>query len=112
MIWTKSAIRAARKVELPPLLAARGYGLGPLGNGNFRIMPDPHNPTAPTGLVVKQSFWVWSDRNISGNAIDFFTKVEGKSFHQAMQIITQATAYDSSEPVLREERGNNAKTAQ
>lgn len=111
MIWTKSAIRAARKVELPPLLAARGYTLAPLDNGNFRILPNSRDTTAPVGVVVKQSFWVWNDRNISGNAIDFFTKVEGQSFHQAMEIITQATGYDSAEPDLREEPGNSVKIA-
>jgi len=111
MTWTKSAIRAARKTELAPLLLDRGYRLGPLPYGNFRILPDPHHPTAPAGLLLKQSFWTWSEKNIAGNAIDFFTKVEGQSFHQAMQIITQATAYDSAERVLREEPGHDVKTA-
>ena len=122
MIWTKSDIRTARKSELAPLLIERGYRLLPANNGNFRILPDPDDPSVPAGLVVKQSFWVWNDRNISGNAIDFFTKVEGKSFHQAMEIIlvrrnrllaggTAGVAYDSSEQILPEERGNVVKTA-
>ena len=111
MIWTKSAIRAARKTDLAPLLAARGYRLDPLDPDNFRIRPDPDHPTAPIGLVVKQSFWVWSDRNISGNAIDFFAKVEGQTFQQTMEIITQATGYDAAEHVLREDRGNVVNSA-
>jgi len=88
MTWTKSAIRLARKAELAPLLIDRGYRLYPLSNGNFRIVPDPDDPAAPAGVIVKQNFWIWTEKNIAGNAIDFFTTVEGKSFHQAMQIIT------------------------
>ena len=112
MIWTKSAIREARKAELVPILTDRSYRLYPLGNGNFRILPDPDDPNAPAGVIVKEHFWTWPEKNIAGNAIDFFTQVEGKSFHEAMEIILAATSdYDSSEPVLREDRGNVTKTA-
>ena len=75
--------------------------------------------------------WVWSDRNIAGNAIfsrvivrstkteDFLqSKVEGKSFQQAMEIILvprragiAGANYDSLEPNIRKERGNVVKTA-
>jgi hypothetical protein len=54
--------------------------------------------------------FIVQQKNIAGNAIDFFTQVEGKTFNQAMQIITEATCYDSSGQNLREERGNIAKT--
>ena len=63
----------------------------------------PFNTAASAGLVIKQNFWIWTGKNISGNAIfsrgvvrstkteDFlqvrrsfseggFMKVEGKSF--------------------------------
>ena len=124
-----SAIREARKALLAPLLAARGYRLRPAGNGNYTVLPalraaperfggggspaegpDPADPEAPIGLVLKQHFWIWPDRNLAGNAIDFFVKVEGKTFHQAMEIITEATSYDPSEQTLREEPGNDPKT--
>ncbi len=125
MIWTKpvqrfaaSAIRAARKAELPPLLSTRGYRLRPVQNGNFQVLPDPAGQH-PAGLVVKQSFWIWPERKLSGNAIDFLMKIEGKSFQEAMRIITACpehsrrapTCYDSSERKRREERGNEAKIA-
>ena len=109
MIWTKSAIRAARKAELPPLLIERGYCLLPAQNGNLKILPDPAG-RHPAGLVVKQSFWIWPERELSGNTIDFFMKIEGKSFQDAMQIIVDHH-YDSSERKIREDRGNEAKTA-
>ena len=70
MIWTKSDIRAARKAELPPLLIERGYCLLPAQNGNLKILPDPAGEH-PDGLVVKQSFWIWPERELSGNTIDF-----------------------------------------
>jgi hypothetical protein len=42
------------------------------------------------GLVVKHNYWTWNEKNTAGNAIDFFTQVEGKNFHQAMEIIYPA----------------------
>jgi hypothetical protein len=111
MTWTKSAIRLARKAELAPLLIDRGYRLYPLSNGNFRVVPDPDDPSVPAGLILKQSFWIWTEKNIAGNAIDFFTRVEGTSFHQAMEIITANHHYDLSERKIPEERGNVPKIA-
>jgi hypothetical protein len=108
MTWTKSAIREARKAVLAPLLSARGYRLLPIHNGNYRILPDPQNQAVPAGLVVKQNFWIWPDRQLDGNTIDFFIQVEGKTFHEAMRIITAEHDYDLSERQLREERGNAA----
>ena len=49
--------------------------------GNF-ILP------AFPGLIVKDSYWRWSERDQAGNAIDFFTLVLGLSFHDAMRQIT------------------------
>ena len=106
MTWTKSAIREARKAEMAPLLIRRGYRLLPLDNGNYRLLPDPKDPSGPAGLVVKQNFWIWPDRQLDGNTIDFFIQVEGQSFHEAMKIITAEHDYDLSECKLREERGN------
>lgn len=107
MTWTKSAIREARKAELAPLLSGRGYRLQPLDNGNYRILSDPEHPSGLAGLVVKQNFWIWPDHELDGNTIDFFIQVEGKTFQQAMGIITQAHGYDASERNLREVRGND-----
>jgi len=40
------------------------------------------------GLIVKESYWRWPERNLEGNAIDFFVHVLGISFHDAMRKIT------------------------
>ncbi len=47
--------------------------------GNFLL------PAYP-GLIVKDSYWRWPERDVAGNAIDFFMRV--LSFHDAMRAIT------------------------
>jgi hypothetical protein len=48
--------------------------------GNFLF------PAYP-GLIVKDSYWRWPERNLAGNAIDFFVQVLGLSFNDAMRQI-------------------------
>ena len=40
------------------------------------------------GLIVKDSYWRWPERNLAGNAIDFHVQVLGLSFHDAMRQLT------------------------
>ena len=49
--------------------------------GNFEL------PAFP-GLILKDSYWRWPQREMAGNAIDFFVKVLGLSFNDAMRQIT------------------------
>jgi hypothetical protein len=42
------------------------------------------------GLLIKGSYWRWPQRNLAGNAIDFFVQVLGLSFHDAMRQITRS----------------------
>jgi hypothetical protein len=79
--WTRQQIRAARLAPLVGLLQKRGLQLLAREAGNF-ILP------AYPGLIVKDSYWRWPQRNLSGNAIDFFMQVLGLSFHEAMCQIT------------------------
>lgn len=79
--WTREQIRAARLVPLVPLLQKRGLQLVALPAGNFELAAYP-------GLLVKDSYWRWPERNLAGNAIDFFMRVLGLSFHDAMRQIT------------------------
>jgi hypothetical protein len=79
--WSREQIRAARLAPLPPLLQQRGLELVARQAGNF-ILP------AYPGLIVKDGYWRWPERNLAGNAIDFHILVLGLSFHDAMHQIT------------------------
>lgn len=79
--WTREQIRAARMAELASLLEKRGHTLVETGGGNCSV------PAFP-GLIVKDSYWRWPERNQSGNAIDFLIQVVGVSFHEAMRELT------------------------
>jgi len=79
--WTREQIRAARQVPLVALLQKRGLQLIEMEAGNFEL------PAFP-GLIVKESYWRWPERNLAGNAIDFHVQVLGLSFHDAMRQIT------------------------
>jgi hypothetical protein len=79
--WTREQIRAARLVPLAPLLQKRGLELIELSAGNFELAAYP-------GLLVKDSYWRWPQRDWAGNAIDFFVRVLGLSFHDAMRQLT------------------------
>jgi hypothetical protein len=63
------------------LLQKRGLQLVAREAGNF-ILP------AYPGLIIKDSYWRWPERNLAGNAIDFFMRVLGLSFHDTMCQIT------------------------
>ena len=81
--WSREQIRAARLVALVPLLEKRGHEIIAREADNF-ILP------AYPGLIVKDSYWRWPERNLAGNAIDFHVQVLGLSFHDAMRQITGA----------------------
>ena len=83
--WSREQIRAARLVPLIPLLQKRGLQLVEREGGNF-VLP------AYPGLIVKDSYWRWPERNMAGNAIDFHVQVLGMSFHDAMGQITGSVA--------------------
>ena len=81
LTWTREQIRAARAAHLAPLLAKRGLRLRDRGAGNFHVQD--YN-----GLVLKASFWRWPEQDMSGNSIDFYTKVLKLPFSDAMREIT------------------------
>lgn len=81
--WSREQIRAARLAPLVPLLQKRALQLIEQPAGNFLL------PAYP-GLIVKDSYWRWPERDLAGNAIDFFMRVLGLSFHDAMCQITAA----------------------
>lgn len=79
--WTHEQIRAARAAELAPLLEKRGLLLRNRGGGNFELQEY-------CGLVLKASYWRWPEHHLSGNTIDFFTKVLKLSFSDTMREIS------------------------
>ena len=78
---TREQIRAARLAPLVPLLQRRGLPLLERETGNFELPAHP-------GLLLKDSYWRWPERNLAGNTIDLFVQVFGLSFHDAMRAIT------------------------
>jgi hypothetical protein len=81
--WTREQIRRARLTPLRPLLQARNHTLLEHEAGNFE-------PAQYPGLLIKENYWRWPDRDMSGNTIDFFTQVLRTTFHAAMVAITEA----------------------
>ena len=79
--WTREQIRAARIAPLVPLLQRRGLPLVEREAGNYELAAYP-------GLIVKDSYWRWPERDLAGNVIDFHVQVLGLSFHDAMRQIT------------------------
>ena len=82
MIWNRSEIRRARQTPLKPVLERLGYRLNPMANDNYMVIgffPD---------LVVKDHYWVCADTGDAGNAIDFFVRIKGTSFQEAMRLLT------------------------
>jgi len=68
-------------VPLVALLQERGLQLIELPAANFEL-------ATHKGLVIKDSYWRWPQRDLAGNTIDFFVKVLGLSFNDAMRQIT------------------------
>lgn len=83
--WTRQQIRCARMAPLLPLLQRRALALVEKEAGNFEL------PAFP-GLLIKDSYWRWPEREAAGNTIDFFVHVLGLSFHDAMRQITGLAA--------------------
>lgn len=66
---------------LVALFLERGLQLVAQDAGNFLL------PAYPS-LIVRDSYWRWPERDQAGNAIDFWMRVLGLSFHDAMRQIT------------------------
>ena len=79
--WSREQIRDARMAPLAPLLQRRGLQLVERPAGNFELADY-------RGLLVKDGYWRWPERNLAGNAIDLFVQVLGLSFSDAMRHIT------------------------
>jgi hypothetical protein len=81
--WSREQIRAARVAPLLPLLQKQGLQVLERPADNFELAAYP-------GLLIKDSYWRWPQRNLAGNTIDFFVQILGMNFHDAMRYITAA----------------------
>lgn len=79
--WSREQIRAARMAPILPLLPQRGLEVIERSEGNFEL-------ASSKGLLIKDSYWRWPQRELSGNTIDLFVQVLGLSFNDAMRQIT------------------------
>ena len=82
--WTRDQIRSARMAPLLPLLTRHKLEL-------IEHEADNYEPTKYPGLIIKDSYWHWHGRDMSGNAIDFCMKILGLTFHQSMTQILRST---------------------
>jgi hypothetical protein len=80
--WTREQIRDARQTNLEHHLEKRGHLIIETGGGNCRVPDYP-------GLIVKAGYWRWPERDLSGNAIDFYVQVFRCNFHEAMTELTR-----------------------
>ena len=85
--WTKADIRRARQIRLKPILEQLGYRLQPRPNDNYIIAGLANE------IVVKDHYWHCPDSGHAGNAIDFFVKVHGVTFNEAMTLLTQSAGF-------------------
>jgi hypothetical protein len=72
-------IRAARRVELKPLLEQLGHRIQPLRDNNWRVCG------LPKEIIIKKHYWSSPEDGTGGNAIDLLVQVMGMNFNEAMK---------------------------
>ena len=82
MTWSRLEIRQARQIHLKPVLEQLGYRLLPRPDGNYAISGLARE------IIIKEHYWNCPDSGQSGNAIDFFTKIRGVTFKEAMTLLS------------------------
>jgi len=80
--WSPEQIRAARIAPLLPLLQKHGIKTIQREADNYTLPAHP-------GLILKDSYWRWPERDLAGNTIDFHMRILGLSFHDTMHRITE-----------------------
>lgn len=80
--WTKEEIRQARQIHLRPVLEQLGFRLLPRPDDNYAITNLTHE------IIIKDHYWNCPDTGQTGNAIDFFMKIRGVTFNEAMTLLS------------------------
>lgn len=74
-------IQKAKAADLLDYLKSSGYQLIKSGRNEYRL--EEHD-----SLVISNNKWHWKSRDIGGNPLDFVIKYEGRSFYEAVLILT------------------------
>lgn len=74
-------IRKARNADLLDYLHSQGYRL-------IKSTPREYRLEEHDSLVISNNRWHWFSRDMGGNTLDFLIKYEGKSFNEAVGILT------------------------
>jgi hypothetical protein len=74
-------IRMARNADLLEYLHSQGYHLIRSSHREYRL--EEHD-----SIVISNNRWHWFSRDTGGNTLDFLIKYEGKSFREAVEILT------------------------
>ena len=82
MTWSRLEIRQARQIHLKPVLEQLGYRLLPRPDGNYAVT------NLANEIIIKEHYWNCPDSGLSGNAIDFFVKIRGVTFNEAMTLLS------------------------
>ena len=82
MRYTKDQINEAKNVNMVDLLEKLNYPLKRVTSREYTLLEHDSLKLSP------DKGWYWHSRQKGGNAIDFFMEVEGKTFLEAMEIIT------------------------
>jgi len=88
--WTRNQIRAARLTPIVPLLQKRGLQLIERPAGNFELADF-------RGLLVKDSYWRWPERNLAGSALHPPQYWPGT---RSLRLETFGAVYDDAAPSI------------
>ena len=80
-MFDNELIEQARNVDLLQYLHSRGYRL-------IKSSPHEYRLEEHDSLVISKNKWHWFSRDIGGNTLDFLIRYEGKSFREAIEILT------------------------
>lgn len=80
-MFDNELIEQARNANLLQYLQSRGYRL-------IKSSPHEYRLEEHDSLVISNNKWHWFSRDEGGNTLDFLIKYEGKSFREAIEILT------------------------
>lgn len=80
-MFDNELIEQARNADILQYLQSRGYRL-------IKSSPHEYRLEEHDSLVISNNRWHWFSKDEGGNTLDFIIKYEGKSFREAIEILT------------------------